>query len=101
MLQLMAEETGIIPPALQTRPTLDPVWTLAMWVYKELEVSRPPGFNGPTKLPFSEVALYASVHGFDMQETRELWRQVHIVDCLQYKLDTDATNSAKGTGVNQ
>ena len=79
-LRDMYEDTGVIPAALANRPVLDGVFTWPHSVWKELSNSRNYVEGVPAAIAFSEVAIYALVHGCTKLETASLWEDLHRID---------------------
>jgi hypothetical protein len=71
---------GIVPSALKNRPTLAERWLYARSVWSELHGSRRYTMSGPANIPFSEYALYASIHGFTEAEMVEVWEDFRLID---------------------
>lgn len=78
----MQEDSGIVPRALATRPTLSQRWVFPKSVYDELSGSRRYTMNGAANIPISEYDVYAKGYGFSKTEWQEVWEDVTLIDSL-------------------
>lgn len=80
MLLEMADETGVVPPALAKRPELDESWHFPQQIWRELNGSRRYHAAGAAGIPFSEFYLWARAYQFSTLELVDNWESVHRYD---------------------
>lgn len=82
MLLKIQEETGVVPKALQNRPTLAEHLKHGWAVFSELNAQRLPGYAAPSALQLSQLLGLANLWQWSRRETQDTWELVSLIDRL-------------------
>lgn len=98
MLQRVKEQTGIVPQALATRPTLGQHLTYEFNLFYELsEFRNYSGMGEPRPITLDAFLGYASLWQFTRLEAQESWSLVRLIDNIWLRLyvERQKTDSKK------
>ena len=80
MFQEMAEQTGIVPKALESKPSLNQAQTDLYSAFTEMAGSRPYSMAGPLPIPMTVFSCYCDLYDLDRSDAQDLWRAVRSID---------------------
>lgn len=90
--------TGVLPPALQSRPDLTRDVAFYLEAFFFLSSFRSYGMGGPLPIPLSEIATYARLIGYNAEDTLFLAEVINACDSVyltKVANDTKAAQAAK------